>query len=75
MKIDEGKVFHELYKTYNKNQILMEDEQLVRDVIRIIESQSWPKHINDYTPIERIEQLEEKVDKLRSSQYESNTRI
>lgn len=73
MKIDEGKVFGELYKTYNKHRMMMEDEQLVRDVIRIIESQSWPKHINDYTPIERIEQLEEKVDKLRSLQYGSNT--
>lgn len=75
MKIDEGKVFHELYKTYNKHRMMVEDEQLVRDVIRIIEIQSWPKHINDYTPIERIEQLEEKVDKLRSSQYEISTRI
>ena len=69
MKIDEGKVFHELYKTHNKYRMMREDEQLVRDVIRIIESQSWPKHINDYTPIERIEQLEEKVKKLRSYHY------
>jgi hypothetical protein len=47
MKIDEDKVFGELYKTYNKSEMFMEDEQLVRDVIRI------------------IEQLEEKVDRIR----------
>lgn len=67
MKIDEGKVFHELYKTYNKHRMMVEDEKLVRDVIKIIESQSWPKHNNDYTPIERIEKLEKRVDNLSSS--------
>lgn len=67
MKIDEGKVFHELYKTYSENMLMQEDKKLVRDVIKIIEEQSWPKHTNDYTPIERIERLEEKVDNLSSS--------
>ena len=67
MKIDEGKVFHELYKTYNENMLMQEDKKLVRDVIEIIEKQSWPKHANDYIPIERIERLEEKVDNLSSS--------
>ena len=67
MEIDEAKVFYELYKTYKKSMLMEEDKKLVRDVIEIIEKQSWPKHINDYTPIERIERLEEKVDKLSSS--------
>lgn len=67
MKINQGKVLTELYKTYNKNMLMEEDKKLISDVIKIIEKQSWPKHINDYTPIERIERLEEKVDKLRSS--------
>lgn len=69
MKIDEGKVFHELYKTYNKHRMMVEDEKLVKDVIKIIESQSWSKHNNDYTPIERIERLEEQVEKLWSYHY------
>jgi len=67
MKIDEGKVLKELYKTYNEHMLMQEDKKLISDVIRIIEKQSWPKHINDHTPIERIEKLEEKVDKLSSS--------
>ena len=67
MKINEGKVLTELYKTYNKNMLMEEDKKLIRDVIKIIEKQSWPKHINDYTPIERIERLEEKIDRLTSS--------
>lgn len=67
MEIDEAKVFYELYKTYKKNMLMEEDKKLVRDVIEIIEKQSWPKHINDYTPIKRIEKLEEKVDNLSSS--------
>jgi len=67
MKIEEGKVLFELYKTYDKNMLMQEDRQLISDVIRIIENQSWPKHTNDYTPLERIERLEEKIDKLRSS--------
>ena len=69
MKINEGKVFHELYKTYNENMLMQEDKKLVRDVIKIIEEQSWPKHINDFTPIERIERLEEDVKKLWSYHY------
>ncbi|MDB4378234.1 hypothetical protein N9Z41_00550 [bacterium] len=67
MKISEAKVLSELYKTYNKNMLMEEDKKLIRDVIKIIEKQSWPKHINDYTPIERIERLEEKIDRLTSS--------
>jgi len=69
MKINEGKVFHELYKTYSENMLMQEDKKLVRDVIKIIEEQSWPKHINDFTPIERIERLEEDVKKLWSYHY------
>ena len=69
MKIDEAKVFYELYKTYNENMLMQEDKKLVRDVIKIIEEQSWPKHINDFTPIERIERLEEDVKKLWSYHY------
>lgn len=67
MKINEGKVLSELYKTYNKNTLMEEDKKLISDVIKIIEKQSWPKHINDYTPLERIERLEEKIDILSSS--------
>lgn len=67
MKIDEAKVFYELYKTYNENMLMEEDKQLVRDVIKLIEEQSWPKHNNDYTPIERLERLEERVENLSSS--------
>lgn len=67
MKIDEAKVFYELYKTYKPSMLMEEDRKLVRDVIKIIEQQSWPKHNNDYTPIERIERLEERVEHLSSS--------
>lgn len=67
MKIDEVKVLAELYKTYNKNMLMEEDKKLIRDVIKIIEEQSWPKHTNDYTPQERIERLEKTVDNLSSS--------
>lgn len=67
MKIDEAKVLAELYETYDKNMLMEEDKKLIKDVIEIIEKQSWPKHANDYIPIERIERLEEKVDNLSSS--------
>ena len=67
MKIDEGKVLSELYKTYNKHMLMEEDKKLISDVIKIIEKLSWPKHNNDYTPLEIIERLEEKVDRLSSS--------
>ena len=70
MEIDKAKVFYELYKTYNKNMLMEEDKKLVRDVIEIIEKQSWPKHINDFTPIERIERLENAVDRLKSYNYD-----
>ena len=70
MEIDKAKVFYELYKTYNKNMLMEEDKKLVRDVIEIIEKQSWPKHINDFTPIERIERLENAVDMLKSHNYD-----
>ena len=67
MKINEAKVLSELYKTYNKHMLMEEDKKLISDVIKIIEKQSWPKHTNDYTPLERIERLEEKIDILSSS--------
>jgi len=70
MEIDKAKVFYELYKIYNKNMLMEEDKKLVRDVIEIIEKQSWPKHINDFAPIERIERLENAVDRLKSYNYD-----
>lgn len=70
MEIGKAKVFYELYKIYNKNMLMEEDKKLVRDVIEIIEKQSWPKHINDFTPIERIERLENAVDRLKSYNYD-----
>lgn len=70
MKINEAKVLSELYKTYNKHMLMEEDKKLIRDVIQIIEKQSWPKHINDFTPIERIERLENAVDRLKSYNYD-----
>ena len=69
MKIEEGKVFHQLYKTYAPSMLMEEDRQLIRDVIKIIEEQSWSKHNNDYTSIERIEKLEENVKKLWTFVY------
>jgi len=69
MKISEEQVFRELYKKYSISGLMEKDRELVRDVIKIIEKQSWPKHNNDYTPIERIERLEESVKKLWGYTY------